>query len=442
MFKKFNDPQKGHAKVIKFTTYSVASVLAVLLLTATLPPLVADQSDRAILDAPVTLLTSPIAGEVTALNVKTGSSIPKGTVVAEVENKRVDRSTLLTLQGKAADYQQALVAARSKKDADQKYLDALDKEIAAEKAQLISQFEDQNAGLKAMVSAAEAGVNEKGALRDRQISLVANDTVSPYMLKPTTQQLSAAKGTYNAAAAKLAASMNQLQAIKNDIFVGDNLVGIATLAQKRRDIAFDLEHQKIDEADAEAGLQSETKYIEAETLRIETVSGTQLETESDGEVLNIGAAVGRHVNPGDSLVTMVDCQNLVAVAIFSYRQASALSVGTHVLISTSEGSGDGVVQEIVPKANDKSDALYAFPFPQTERREMYVIIKPIAGFQSLPVSVNANGTCPVGRWVTVTRADGWVPSTSVLWRDASQFLVSLLTARDAEAQQSHKTNGS
>ena len=57
------DPKiKGHGRIIRATSYCVASLLAILTLTAALPPIIADESDRAVLDAPVTLLTTPIAG--------------------------------------------------------------------------------------------------------------------------------------------------------------------------------------------------------------------------------------------------------------------------------------------------------------------------------------------------------------------------------------------
>ncbi len=413
------DPKgRAHSRFIRLSAYSVATVLAALLLTATLPPLVADQSDRAILNAPVTLLTSPIAGEVAAMNVALGARIAENTTVAEIQNKRVDRSTLITLQGKAEEFQRALTTARARKEADRRYVEALDKEISTQKAQLIGQLTDQNASLAGLVDAAKAAVIEKGALRDRQQSLVAQNTASPYMLKPTTQQLSAAQGTLDAAAAKLAAGQSQLDAVKNDIFVGDNLVGLATLAQKRRDIAFDLQNQAIDESQAEAGLRVQLAAVDAEKARLDSLAEARLTATKGGEVLSIGAAVGRHVNAGDSLATMVDCRDLLAVAIFSYRQATALSVGTRVLVSGGDRQGprEGTVQDILPKSSDKSDAQYALPFPQTERREMYVLVK-LADEADRPA-----GTCPIGKWVTVTRADGWVPSASVVWHQASAMI--------------------
>jgi biotin carboxyl carrier protein len=426
------DPKiKTHGRIIRATTYCVASLLAVLMLTAALPPIVADESDRAILNAPVTLLTTPIAGEVSALSANVADRTSQGAPIAEVTNTRVDRTTMVALESRANNYRQTLRAARSKKEADLRYVDALDKEISAEKAQLIKQFEKQGAELKAEVDSAQATAEEKRALRDRQVDMVSRNAASDYMLKPTTQQLSSAESTREAASQRLAASLSQLDTIKHDIFVGDNLVGIATLVQKRRDVSLDAERQKIEEAQAMAGLADEMKLVDAERQRLRSLADTRLTSPHDGEVLHVGVALGRHVNAGDTVATLVDCRSLVAVAIFSYRQATALSVGTRVMIS---GAGvdrpvGGAVQEIVPKSSDKSDDLYAVPFPQTERREMYVVVKPdtdMALLQPTGVDGAPSGSCPVGKWVSVTRADGWVPSTSIAWEQASSRVKSAL----------------
>jgi hypothetical protein len=45
--------------------------------------------------------------------------------------------------------------------------------------------------------------------------------------------------------------------------------------------------------------------------------------------------------------------------------------------------------------------------------------------------------CDVGKWVTVTRANGWVPSISVVWRSLSSsvaqvFPAALFTSAKAE----------
>ena len=425
-----------HRRIIRFTAYSVASVLAILMLTAAVPPIVADQSDRAILDADVFLITSPIAGEISGLNVAVGERMEEGAVAAEVGNTRVDRTTLITLEGKAADAREALDAAKSKRASDQRYLQTLDGQIAAQKDQLLRQFASQATELKGQLEAAQALVAEKNALRDRQVNLVSRNVSDPYMLKPTTQQLSGAQGMRDSAAAKLSANNAQMAAVTQDVFVGDNLVGIATLAQKRRDVAFDAERQVIEQSQAAAALADNVNLVNAERERIARMSKAVLTAPDNGRVLHIGVAVGRHVNAGDTLVSLVDCDNLFAVGIFSYRQATNLSVGTRVTIA-SEGSKSvgGSVREILPRSSDTTDALYALPFPQTERREMYVLVKPD---EALPVSgdhSDGHGSCPVGQWVTITRQDAWMPSTSVIWHKATGIVTAML--RGAFAPSAH-----
>ena len=425
-----------HRRIIRVSAYSVASVLAVLMLTAAMPPIFADQSDRAILNTNVSLITSPIAGEISELKVAAGERMDEGSVAAEVGNTRVDRTTLMTLESKAADARQALDAARSKRASDQRYLQALDSQIASQKDQLLKQFASQATELQGQLEAAQAFVAEKDALRDRQVNLVSRNVSDPYMLKPTTQQLSGAQGMRGAAAAKLAANTAQMAAVKQDVFVGDNLVGIGTLAQKRRDIAFDAERQLIEQNQAAATLADNVKLLDAERERIERMSKAVLTAPSNGRVLHVGAAVGRHVNAGDTLVSLVDCNNLFAVGIFSYRQATTLSVGTRVTI-TSDGMKPigGSVREILPRSSDATDALYALPFPQTERREMYVLVKPDEAASASSENGRADGSCPFGQWVTITRQDAWMPSTSVIWHKAAGAVTAML--RGAFAPSAH-----
>jgi hypothetical protein len=46
-----------HPAILRVSAIGGAGILATLMITAVVPPIVADQSDRAVVDAPVTLLT-------------------------------------------------------------------------------------------------------------------------------------------------------------------------------------------------------------------------------------------------------------------------------------------------------------------------------------------------------------------------------------------------
>jgi len=428
--RRIEDRGRLHNRIVKAAGYPVAGILAVLLLTAALPPIVADQSDRAILDAPVSLLTTPISGEVSNIKVSVGARVTAAAPVADVSNTRVDQTTLMSLKGRSDTLREAYETARAENAADENYLAVLDREIAVQKAQLIKQYSEKVAALKADAGSATASYGEKKAIHDQQTFLLAHGDVSEGMVKPVTQQMAAANSIRVSATAQLAALTTQLDSIRNNVFIGDDLTGIAAIAQKRRDVAFDAISKAIEEKQAKAALDSALILVGQEQARVASLQKISLAAPAREELLHINAAPGRHVNAGDALATFVNCKSLFAVAIFSYRQASALAVGTHMTISGGAEPVSGTVQDIIPKSDERTDELYAVSFPQTERREMYVVVKPddIDALRPRDREGAPEGSCPVGKWITVTRADGWIPSSSVIWHKISQLAMSTTAA--------------
>jgi multidrug resistance efflux pump len=417
-----------HPMILRASSLVVASVLSLLMITTVVPPIVADQSDRAVVNAPITLLTSPIDGEIDSLAATPGHSVEAGESLARISNVRLDRGTLISLEEKAAEAREKLAAAQANKESDRAYLKSLDSEIAAQIEQLKAQFQSQILELRARVAQSESQSAEKKALVERQSDMVSRDAASVYMLKPTTQQYTAALHNGDAENAKLNQKITQLDALGKGIYVGDDLIAIGTLVQKRRDIDLDQKRMEIEEKELSAELEDHQRLIAKEQKRLDALAGASVRTPTGGKVLNVGATPGRHVNAGDSLASLVDCDKRFVVAIFSYRQGQSMKVGTGVRVDGAS-FGSGIVTAILPKTSDKIDDRFAVPFPQTERRELYAIIAPdyrtdgavhveAAAQQQPPTS------CDVGQWVTVTKDDGIVPSMSVTWRRLETLVTS------------------
>jgi multidrug resistance efflux pump len=417
-----------HPVILRVSSLVVASVLSLLMITTVVPPIVADQSDRAVVNAPITLLTSPIDGEIDSLAATPGHSVEAGVSLAKISNVRLDRGTLISLQEKAAEAQEKLAAAQANKESDRAYLKSLDSEIAAQIEQLKAQFQSQILELRARVAQSESQSAEKKALVERQSDMVSRDAASVYMLKPTTQQYTAALHNGDAENARLNQKIAQFDALEKGIYVGDDLIAIGTLVQKRRDIDLDQKRMEIEEKELSAVLEDHKRLIAKEQKRLDALAGASVRTPTGGKVLNVGAAPGRHVNAGDTLASLVDCDKRFVVAIFSYRQGQSMKVGTRVSVDGAS-FGSGIVTAILPKTSDKIDDRFAIPFPQTERRELYAIIAPDnrtggtvhaeeAALQQPPTS------CNVGQWVTVTKDHGIVPSMSVTWRRFETLMTS------------------
>ncbi len=426
----FTSKSNSHPTILRASGLLVGTILSLMMITAVVPPIVADQSDRAMVDAPVTLLTTPIDGEIDTLSADLDKPVRTGDTLARITNFRVDRGTLIALDEKAADAREKLQATRAKATADRAYLASLDTEITNQTEQLKSQFQSQTVELRAKVSESDSLSGEKKALVDRQSNMVDRNAASMDMLRPTTQQYSAALHKADAERAKLDRKIEQLKALQNGIYVGDDLATIAMLAQKRRDIDLDAKRMEIEENELSAVVNDKQRLIDAERNRLDQLAEAEILFPTAGKILNVSAGIGRHVNAGDTVGSLVDCDRRFVVAIFSYRQGQSMAVGTRVLV---EGAsfGAGVVTEILPKTSDKTDERFAVPFPQTERRELYAIIAPESadvtpGVQNAidQKSQKSLAGCKVGQWVTVTKDNGIVPSMSVTWRRLETLLTS------------------
>ncbi|SHL43832.1 Multidrug resistance efflux pump [Bradyrhizobium lablabi] len=423
-----------HPMILRVSSVVVASILSLLMLTAVVPPIVTDQSDRAVVDAPVTLLTSPIDGEIDSVAITPGRTVEAGDSLAQISNVRLDRGTLISLEEKAAEAREKLAAAQGNRDSDRAYLKSLDSEIANQIEQLKALFQSQIVELRARVSQSESLSAEKKALVDRQSDMVSRDAASIYMLKPTTQQYSAALHNADAENAKLNQKIAQLDALEKGIYVGDDLVAIGTLVQKRRDIDLDEKRMEIEAKELSAVLQDHERLIAAERNRLETLAEANIRVTTAGKILNVGAAPGRHVNAGDTVASLVDCDKRFVVAIFSYRQGQSMKVGTRVRVD-GVSFGSGIVTAVLPKTSDKIDDRFAVPFPQTERRELYAIIAPDIRTDGTihpeaAVQHEQPTSCNVGQWVTVTKDDGIVPSMSVTWRRLETLMTSWSDKKD------------
>jgi multidrug resistance efflux pump len=423
-----------HPMILRVSSLVVASILSLLLINAVVPPIVADQSDRAVVNAPVTLLTSPIDGEIDSLAISPGHAVEAGDSLARISNVRLDRGTLISLEEKAGDAREKLAATQAKKDSDRAYLKTIDSEIAGQTEQLKEQFQSQIVELRARVAQSESQSGEKKALVDRQSDMVSRNAASMDMLAPTKQQYSAALHNADAENAKLNQKTAQLNALEKGIYVGDDLVAVGNLVQKRRDIDLDEKRMEIEEKELSAVLDDHQRLIDKEQKRLDTLAEADVRVTNAGKILNVGAAPGRHVNAGDSVASLVDCDKRFVVAIFSYRQGQSMKVGTSVRVDGAS-FGSGIVTAVLPKTSDKIDDRFAVPFPQTERRELYAIIAPDHRTQGTlrpeaAVQHEQLTSCNVGQWVTVTKDDGIVPSMSVTWRRLETLVTSWSNQKD------------
>jgi multidrug efflux pump subunit AcrA (membrane-fusion protein) len=142
-----------------------------LLLSTLLMPLVSASATRAILNAPVILLTTPIDGVVSSLEVKPGMTFSQGQKIAVVENPRANQETLLTLQTRRLTLEQQLSSSTSQAEHDQRYYEELEKTSEQYQAAFHTRQLFTQKALKAENSAASARLIDAQETVERNLEL-------------------------------------------------------------------------------------------------------------------------------------------------------------------------------------------------------------------------------------------------------------------------------
>jgi multidrug resistance efflux pump len=376
-----------------------------------LPPFLADATDRAIVSAPVALITAPIEGEVRSLTGTPGEPL-QGQRLARIRNDRVDRSTLIGLENQAAAARLQVAAVQDRRGVLTALLQTLDRDIETQRSYLLRHAQALEAEARARAAAAEAGLGESAQLARRQEALRTRGVVTSEAVELVARRKAAAREEAAAAGAVLVRRIAEREAVESGVYVGEGMTTLASLTEKRREMAFELARAGIEERQARSALETLSASAAAEADRLARLVEAEVVAPNQGVVLKVDLASGQHVQPGDTLATAVDCRRSLIAAIFSVRQASRLDVGARVdLTGQHDGRtlGHGTVVQILPRTTDRVDQGYAVPFPPIERREMYVLIEPDmtgAGWMAEPPGETP---CSVGRWVTVTlRGGGWM----------------------------------
>ena len=116
------------------------------------------------------------------------------------------------------------------------------------------------------------------------------------MLNPTKEQYSATLHKADAERAKLNQKISQLAALEKGIYVGDDLVTIGNLVQKRRDIDLDAKRMEIEEKELFAVLPDQQLVVDFERKRLRAMAAAEVQVPTGGKILSVGVAPGRHVN--------------------------------------------------------------------------------------------------------------------------------------------------
>ncbi|AYG70092.1 MULTISPECIES: HlyD family efflux transporter periplasmic adaptor subunit [unclassified Rhizobium] len=389
--------------------------------SSALPPFFTSTSSRAVINAPLVPLTTPISGKVTSLG---------STDDITVENDRVDNSTLIGLKVQLTALQNEFEQKNSIAVDYAQRLHGLENDLRDQQTALLARID---ADLKAAQAAfemvtysariARSQAARKLKLMTKGIAAGSADEIADTVRLEDTK-VEAAK----LAVAKLS---TEFDFARKGIYVGSELQSLQNLQLEIRTRKADLLQIKMQIATMQSKEAELNGLVMTESQRIDRLARADIRIPPTNVLYKPVAASGREVTAGDTLAETLDCRQAFIVAIFSERQAQALAVSSKVQVNAENWGQpvDGVVERLIPRTTERVDLDYAVPFPPTERRELYAYIRLTEFARS---SVQSKQFCSVGTWVEVTMPHEWVQRTEDYIREASTSLLGIAQASPAQ----------
>ena len=362
------------------------------------PSLLYTASSEAILNARFVTLTAPIAGRVTQPPPAEGTVVAAGAPLLTVANPTLDQSGLLELETSRTNTRMELAAQRQLTDTLDRQLVALDAQVSEYRTATVATLElaAREAGAAAVAARATAAdaqhnYQRKYALRD---SAVVSEADIDHA------QQAAIRTNSDAQRLELAQQRltKQVEAAKQGIYVGQDR-NDAPYSQQRAD------EFRVRRAEAEAQVSALTARLDrldhqvsAERARVARLSSAELLAPVSGVVwrslVNAGSAVA-----GDSeMMSLIDCSELYATAVFSGRRFDDFTPGGHALIHVLGSGSDltGTVVDIRAMVRSDAEERFAAPLPRLGDNQILAIIRV-----DNPQAMATEKYCSVGRRVEV-----------------------------------------
>jgi multidrug resistance efflux pump len=398
--------------VPRMAGYGVVLFIIWAVLTIMFPNVFTRSSERAVVNSPVSLVTSPVEGIVMQQMVAAGQPFAANQPLMTVQNPNIDRSLLVELTGKKLDTQQRYDAAKAKLASNQRLLASTDQDLQKYNGAAQREHAARVRGLEARVAAANAQVDQQEEVVNRNQNMQWAGAVSEAYTNASRYQLSMLTNAKAAAKAELESALGESEASRNKVYASSADGPMATLSQRRQLLGAEAAQLTAELQQLEEYGKSVDQLIATEQERIDRLSNLEIRSSEPGVIEDVIAHPGMRVAAGSTLARASNCAQTRVVAVFPRSLSDDLLPGARLSVQV-----DGVpvalaasVAEVLPRAPDGEQARYFVPFPPIEKNEIYVIAKldrPLGNVQGKTTN-GSSGRCAMGRWAKVSLDQSWL----------------------------------
>ncbi|AVA35874.1 multidrug resistance efflux pump [Cupriavidus metallidurans] len=396
--------------VPRLASYGMVVFIIWVVLSVMFPYIFTRSSERAIVNSPVTLVTTPVEGVVTKQVVTVGGSFKAGDPLMALQNPNMDRALLVELTGKQLDNQKRLEAAKVKLEADQTRMASTGGDIKRYQASADREHASRVRGIEARLTVAKQQIDAQEDVVNRNQAMQWAGAVSQAYTDASRNQLTVLAGSRDAIQAELDSARNSSEAARSKVFSSSADGALGALSQKQDELKAEITQTQAEITQLEQYGSEVDKLVTAEQERLERVSNLDIKAYASGIVEDVLTPPGTRVAAGATLMRTTNCSQPNVVAVFPRSLSKDLLPGAKltVLVDGVPTPQPGTVAEIMPRAPEGDQARYFVPFPPIEKNEIYLIAKlnkPLPDLRNR--GSGSTDRCALGHWAKVSLDRPW-----------------------------------
>lgn len=370
--------RQSGAFVPKLAAYALLAFVLWLMVATLVQPLLSSQATRAVLQAPVALITSPINGVVSQMVVHARDKVEPGTIVATVRNPTVSQEILTTLRSQHLALQSQLAQLGNQYKSDNQEMRSVGQEAGVHREASLAQAWEAWQIARRQRDVAHSVVEEQeNKVRTNQ-ALLEQGAISEQVMNSSMAQLNTARANAAVAEQSFAGQAQTVASAGQGAFVGTGGSNLfQTLASRREALRNSVGRAQQDAAAIFKQLKQVRDLEEEERRRVEKLSFYEIKASQAGQVHSVLAPEGAYVTAGASLVRVTDCSRLGVVAVFPARVAKRLGIGSVLDVKLAESARPvpARVEQLLPVASDALQSTYSVPFPYAEQGSIYAVAR-------------------------------------------------------------------
>lgn len=278
-------------------------------------------SADAVVNAPVVTVRAPVAGNLRMPTRQLGSWVAQGEILASVEDPIVDRVRLddLLMEVRLEEAAQAQIAALLSETRSVR--EGLVERTRIYRARRLEELRERLDHAQARLAILEAG-GAAPAVSDQQLLAAVDEESGRLPAEPRLEALVLSHARERVAVLRIA-----LQAAQAHVFLGDGYNDAPNAEQRVVELDSEIAALASRLAEAEERTAAVQERVDRERIRVNGLTGGELQAPVEGLFWEILEANGVNVQRGDPVLRLVDCQAAMVTLSVTERVFNSLAIG-------------------------------------------------------------------------------------------------------------------